>query len=237
MDDCLNFGLQLKAKYEKLVKTKDINASVNLEDGLRNISSATDKEQRHSITVKYKEAAEDEMHKIRLKVKKARDDNLLKNFLGQEGSRSPSIASISSNDSILSDLSSKRKKKKKTNGSGESDADEDGASKYPMYPGMYQPGMYPPPEAMEALMGMYPYMMPMAPYMMANAMGYRPYRGRGAYRGRGSYRGRGRGGYSKGYDDNHDDRYSRSYSRSRSRDRYRKKRRSRSYSRSRSRSR
>ncbi|XP_053692688.1 A-kinase anchor protein 17A isoform X2 [Sabethes cyaneus] len=214
---------------------------------------------------KMKATQEKEIEKMRVRVKSVRDGNLLKNFLGTSGrasaskSRSPSINSISSDDSILNDypVDAKKKKKKKKSSSDLSSTNSDiseneevedtqegtsAAVPYPVAPSVMPPGAYP---------GMYPgfdwaalgYPYAYDPFYAqragyyASAMAYRGFRGapRGSRfprsRGRGAYRGRGYE-YYRERDDYGDYDY---HDRDRERDRDRS--RTRSYSRSRSRSR
>lgn len=90
---------------------------------------------RDKLMDKYKNSSEKEYKKMQDRLQKAKDGNLIKNYLGTssggtsghkritKSSRSPSINSISSNDSILSDTDEKKKSKKKKKASSSSDAD------------------------------------------------------------------------------------------------------------------
>ncbi|XP_055542359.1 A-kinase anchor protein 17A isoform X3 [Wyeomyia smithii] len=253
----------LDALFER-IKTKQALLSSKVSNALK--KETANKSVFNKKADKLKATQEKEMEKMRVRVKSVKDGNLLKNFLGTSGrtsanrSRSPSINSISSDDSILNDypVDPKKKKKKKKSSSDlssttNSDISEnegveepqEGTSAvvpYPAAPVAMPPAPYP---------GMYPgfdwaalgYPYAYDPFYAqragyyASAMAYRGFRGapRGPRyprsRGRGAYRGRGYENY-RDRDDYGDYEY---HERDRERDRDRS--RTRSYSRSRSRSR
>ncbi|GAB0086659.1 uncharacterized protein DMENIID0001_007600 [Sergentomyia squamirostris] len=214
---------------------------------------------RKKLVTRYVSTHEEELEKRREKLKKVRDDVILEDLVKRH-SRSPSIDTISSNDSILSTGSAKKKKKlKKARKSSTSSEERKPAKTMVQAAPTFPTAMYNPETGEYIPMGMYPYTgffpPPIAPglsaaYFSGMMPSYRGGRDVGGYpryprgRGRGSYRG-GRGywgggdGYRSDYSyrrNEHDDRRSRSYSRSRSRSKSRRRRsRSRSHSRQRSR--
>uniref|UniRef100_A0A7G3A7W5 Putative a-kinase anchor protein 17a n=1 Tax=Lutzomyia longipalpis TaxID=7200 RepID=A0A7G3A7W5_LUTLO len=250
--DALFERIKIKSnEMQQAKKEEDSKSAAKNEKKGKKLENLPENDLRKKLVSRYKNSHEEELEKRREKLKKVRDDVILQDLLVKGRSRSPSIDTISSNDSILSNNSTKsgnKKKKKKVKKAKKSSSSEDESDKMnknmvqpPAFPAMYNPetGEYIP-------MGMYPYggffPPPIAPGLnaayFAGMDGMKPYRGAGGGysrfprgRGRNSYRGGrgygyGGGGY-RGYDYGDDYKYRRNEH---------DDRRSRSYSRSRSRS-
>uniref|UniRef100_A0A1B0DIZ1 Uncharacterized protein n=1 Tax=Phlebotomus papatasi TaxID=29031 RepID=A0A1B0DIZ1_PHLPP len=246
---------RIKIKSNELLESKkeeEKNSSRKKEKKGKKLENLPENDLRKKLVSRYKSTHEEELEKRREKLKKVRDDVILQDLLVKGRSRSPSIDTISSNDSVFSDTSTKsgnrkkKKKAKKIRKSSSSSEENDKVGKAlvqpPAFPAMYNPetGEYIP-------VGMYPYAgffpPPIAPGLtqayfpgMDGMKSYRGGGGGGGYsryprgpRGRSSYRGGrgyhyGGGGY-RGYDYGDDYKYRRNEH---------DDRRSRSYSRSRS---
>ncbi|XP_059611554.1 A-kinase anchor protein 17A [Phlebotomus argentipes] len=263
--DALFERIKLKSSEMVELKKEEEKGSSKKKEKSKKLENLPENDLRKKLVSRYKNTHEEELEKRREKLKKVRDDVILQDLLVKGRSRSPSIDTISSNDSVFSESSaksaSKRKKKKAKKTRKSSSSEESEKAKKTVQPPAF-PVVYNPETGEYIPMGMYPYagffppaLAPGLPSSYFGGMdGMKPYRGGGGGysrfprgRGRSSYRGgRGYGGY-RGYDygddyrhrrTEHDDRRSRSYSRSRSRSKSKtRRRRSRSRSRSRERSR
>ncbi|XP_049538323.1 A-kinase anchor protein 17A-like [Anopheles darlingi] len=113
--DALFERMKMKQSLEK-GKQRSSLLSSDGEDNV-SISSASGRQKKAN---KLKQAQEKELEKMRLRLKQAKDGSVLKQVLSTgtglkvDRSRSPSINTISSDDSILSDTPRKAKKKRKS---------------------------------------------------------------------------------------------------------------------------
>lgn len=93
------------------------------------------KDLRNKLVVKYKEAQEEELQKVKKRLNKAKTSGILESVLkgsgggGAANNRSPSVNSISSDDSVFSDSHAKIKKKSKKKGDGSSSLSESAEGK------------------------------------------------------------------------------------------------------------
>lgn len=231
--ECMDFQSKIVAEEKKLLQAQRKLESIRLLEALfariqmknkdvpsvnersdRNATEKPPRDLRDKLLSKYKNAHEGELKKRQDKVQKAREGKvILTDLLTADGKRSPSIDSISSDDSVLNRKAKKKKKKRSssTSSSSSSSSSKSGAKKGntesnvaaafppqpPFHPSMYNPemgdwyggmGMYP-----SYATGYFPNVNVMPPNFYPGN-GYNPnfrggLRGRGRGRGRGYYRG------------------------------------------------
>lgn len=105
--------IQMKAKGATNEATKQA-------EGKHQETNKPPRDLREKLINKYKNAHKGELEKRQDKVRKAREGKVILTDLLADGKRSPSIDSISSDDSIFGSSKKKRKKKKRSNSSSSS---------------------------------------------------------------------------------------------------------------------